>query len=173
MAGSPRFGPFSAAPCYHLNATNELLVVVIIKPLLSPALFCPLLVCTEVFRNELRPIPNENQPSSSHKVERSCMTGTGTVSWAQHSPAQGERSVSHQYFVANRAEEKHVTELTCSRACCSCRLRHMANPVSCKFSGYGYLASWSHMLPEGTSLFASKLLRLFFFLKKLPVYIPR
>lgn len=56
VAVSPRFGPFCAAPCYHLNATDELLVIVIIEPLLSPALFCPLLVCTEAFRSELRPL---------------------------------------------------------------------------------------------------------------------
>lgn len=49
-ATSPKFGPFCAAPCCHLNATNELLVVASFEPLLSP------LVCTGVFRNELRPI---------------------------------------------------------------------------------------------------------------------
>ena len=54
---SPGSGRFCSAPCYHLNATDELLVIVSIQPLLSPAFFCPLLVCTEAFRNELRPIP--------------------------------------------------------------------------------------------------------------------
>lgn len=45
VVGSPRFGPFFTALSYHLNATDELLVIVSIEPLLSPALFCPLLVC--------------------------------------------------------------------------------------------------------------------------------
>lgn len=58
MAVSPRFGPFCAALCYHLSATDELWVIVSIEPLLSLALFCPLLVCTEAFRNELKPIPD-------------------------------------------------------------------------------------------------------------------
>lgn len=48
VAVSPRFGPFCAAPCCHLNATNELLVVASLETLLSP------LICTGAFRNELR-----------------------------------------------------------------------------------------------------------------------
>lgn len=64
------------------------------------------------------------------------------------SPVQGECSVSHQHFVAIRAEGKHVTELSWS--CCSHQWQHVASPASWKFSGYGYLPSWSYMLPEGT-----------------------
>lgn len=50
---------------------------------------------------------------------------------------------------------------------------HSARLVSSKVLGHGYLATWSHTLLEGTSPSAPKLLHLFCFLQKLPVYIPR
>lgn len=57
VAVSPRIGPFCGAPCYHSNGTDELLVIVSVEPLLSPALFCPL-ACTGAVGNELWPIPD-------------------------------------------------------------------------------------------------------------------
>lgn len=66
----------------------------------------------------------EDQSAPSHKVDRCCMAGAGTVAQCKGS----ERSGSHLHFVAIRAEGKHITELSCS--CCSPQWQHTASLVS-------------------------------------------